>query len=80
MSSIQLIILVACIFLLVRDIKRRGGLCSNFIHSHQAITLLLCSIFSICNYLSNNMFRGHFTLPVDKRFMGSVYLPPARDT
>ena len=63
LSTIQLIILVACIILLTRDVKRRGGLCVNFIHSHQTITLLLCSIFSLGNFSELTYFRCHFTLP-----------------
>ena len=47
LSIIQLVILVACIKLWVRDIKRRGGACVNFLHSHQAIILMLCSVFSV---------------------------------
>ena len=47
LSTIQLVILVACINLWVRDIKRRGGACINFVHSHQAIILMLCSVFSV---------------------------------
>ena len=51
LSSIQLVILVACINLWIRDIKRRGGACINFLHSHQAIVLMLCSVFSLGKHI-----------------------------
>lgn len=51
LSTIQLVILVACINLWIRDIKRRGGACINFLHSHQAIVLMLCSVFSLGKHI-----------------------------
>jgi hypothetical protein len=72
-------LLCICIALLILDVKRRGSLCANFMHSYQAIILVLCIIFCVGNIyiITNILYKDiilHYLVMTDEMLFYSFTL------